>query len=100
MIHASVQTRWMWGHNYSLQSNLQQLVCLSPLVAQVPPSVCIWVESLGALRSVWCGITDTRYSSQSFGSGCGEADRPNVSAISAVAHGKVAEVPSVRDFVV
>ena len=61
MIHASVQTTWMWGHNYSVQSNLQQLVCLSSLVAQVPPFLHLWVEGLRE-PCVQCGVESQTHS--------------------------------------
>lgn len=53
MIHAPVQTGWMWGHNYSVPSRLQQFICLCSLVAWFCcfPS---WVEPLREF-CIWCG---------------------------------------------
>lgn len=61
VIHASAQTGWMWGCNYSVQSNLQQLVCLCSLVAQVPHFLHLWVEGLRD-PSVQCGVESQTHS--------------------------------------
>lgn len=97
MIHASVQTGCMWRHNYGLQSNLQQLVCLSSLVVQVPPSLYIWVEEVRE-PCVQRGVESLTYGTapRVLGVDWGKQIGQMFLHISAVAHGKVAEVPSVR----
>lgn len=81
MIHASVQTGWMWGLNYSVETNLQQLVCLGQCQLRFSFPQIFGKNGLESPVSgmVW-SHGPTEQPPESVGSGCGAAHGPNLSA--------------------